>query len=930
MLNATQGFTFNKFEKPNDWPQLDKTFDYKIENGKLLSGNEHIYLSGPVTYTVVGSPTIKDNIASGFSTSNRLSIGALPIDQLGTVEWCVKFKTGSAVKGQGISGTMSNWGCWGFRTSQSNKIVSTLGYSPQVELTGPELSANTNYIAKSTYNNTTKYFTLSLSIDNGQTWETTSTTVTQEFTLRNQTIVLGATQQGTFTGSIDLTGTYIKVNDRLWFYGKNYTDTNIVVVPDGLEYNNTTTPSIGWVNTNTDRVKGQRDYVLVGSPTIVNGIVSGFTTSDFIRFRPMDIPYAGLKIRMYFTVNTALSETQVLFRTQKSGGARSCTCNILPSDSGDFRIRLAFTPNSQLWNSDLHLSAGTEYYAEAETSATDIKFTVGTDEGGVLYSGTAENTSFASEICYTCDIGCYSNATPFSNGSVNMNKSFAILNKFVWAGFVPSEFQQFTAAPQGTMIGKDETEMLQVETYQDKGTVDYTIVGNPTITNGVVSGFSNNNYLQTTANFPISGFNNTEIQIKYNTSSNSDRLFRPGISTSNALFLGGNIDGYFVYYGLTKRFFTNKKPSNYKYVNLKIDNGGDNLVYLKVSNDGVSWEDATLTQETIDNRTLLDSFISFGYNSSSLSIDLNETYIKVNGQMWFHPYPNSYPKLVGPVTYTTAGSPTIINGIASGFSGSDYLQLNNKLPFSSINSFELQMKYNTSDLQNVAFFRNGTNASNAYNLRSLSGGDFAWYSTTKIYTTDKRAADYKYVKLFVNDWNGEHNVTIEVSNDKILWESATVTESNVSRNLPNASPLIGYSIPNASIDLNETYIKVNGKLWFGKEDWKPSTYTDNAIYLLGSHKADYLNYNQLSLTPSIETESDEVGSYNVWIDNQKVIENKTGNTLLEWDKLALTTGYSVTTPSALKAHPIKIEPTNTTDSIIAFNTETIEESDESI
>ena len=30
MLRPNQGFTYNKFEKPNDWPKIDKTFDYKI------------------------------------------------------------------------------------------------------------------------------------------------------------------------------------------------------------------------------------------------------------------------------------------------------------------------------------------------------------------------------------------------------------------------------------------------------------------------------------------------------------------------------------------------------------------------------------------------------------------------------------------------------------------------------------------------------------------------------------------------------------------------------------------------------------------------------------------------------------------------------------------------------------------------------------
>ena len=39
-----------------------------------------MYLAGTENYTTVGTPTIVDNVASGFSTSNYLKIEAFDID----------------------------------------------------------------------------------------------------------------------------------------------------------------------------------------------------------------------------------------------------------------------------------------------------------------------------------------------------------------------------------------------------------------------------------------------------------------------------------------------------------------------------------------------------------------------------------------------------------------------------------------------------------------------------------------------------------------------------------------------------------------------------------------------------------------------------------------------------------------------------------
>ena len=48
-----------------------------------------------------------------------------------------------------------------------------------------------------------------------------------------------------------LNKSYIKMNDQLWFYGKNYASANIAPVPSGFSYGNITTNAIGFVDMRT-------------------------------------------------------------------------------------------------------------------------------------------------------------------------------------------------------------------------------------------------------------------------------------------------------------------------------------------------------------------------------------------------------------------------------------------------------------------------------------------------------------------------------------------------------------------------------------------------------------------------------------------------------------------------------------------------------
>lgn len=89
---------------------------------------------------------------------------------------------------------------------------------------------------------------------------------------------------------------------------------------------------------------------------------------------------------------------------------------------------------------------------------------------------------------------------------------------------------------------------------------------------------------------------------------------------------------------------------------------------------------------------------------------------------------------------------------------------------------------------------------------------------------------------------------------------------------------------------------------------------ENSIALYAAHSVDYSSYDNLGFTATC------VGGYNVFIDGDQygTTYASGSNCTITWSSLTLTTGDNITTPSALKAHKIWIEPAIESSSITAF------------
>lgn len=106
----------------------------------------------------------------------------------------------------------------------------------------------------------------------------------------------------------------------------------------------------------------------------------------------------------------------------------------------------------------------------------------------------------------------------------------------------------------------------------------------------------------------------------------------------------------------------------------------------------------------------------------------------------------------------------------------------------------------------------------------------------------------------------------------------------------------------------------------GYDTWqKPSDWIDirsgalsNSVYFLVGHSADYSQYPDFFVNATISNS----GTYDVFVDGIKQATTASGTaTTLNWQTLALETGFDVTTPTSLRAHIVRVTPSVSTNTI---------------
>ena len=335
-----------------------------------------------------------------------------------------------------------------------------------------------------------------------------------------------------------------------------------------------------------------------------------------------------------------------------------------------------------------------------------------------------------------------------------------------------------------------------------------TIKGSLTENDGVFSGFSGTNYLSI-PNIPTYTQNDrVEFVFNFTCSTLYQSVLCGGEEALIVPYINnvGKIAYYATALGLTGATGSNTLIVNQNYWFKAIYDTTSFNAYI--STDGKNW---TLDYSKSVSATFSYSGIfELGNNSSSSSqylrgsMNLNKSYIKINSTKY---------NLQAVVGYTVVGSPTISDGVVSGLTTSDYLSLNTAGKISSADTWEMCFKFGTSS---SGYFL-GSNVTDVITYSPTTSGLYlssngsSWDIASNVGTGSALPSDcWLRIKFTGTQYIAEYSL------DNVSWVATSVVNSSV-KIVNFANLYIGKwqtSYYRGSIDLNETYIKINNKLWF--------------------------------------------------------------------------------------------------------------------
>lgn len=203
-----------------------------------------------------------------------------------------------------------------------------------------------------------------------------------------------------------------------------------------------------------------------------------------------------------------------------------------------------------------------------------------------------------------------------------------------------------------------------------------------------------------------------------------------------------------------------------------------------------------------------------------------------------------YTNIKGPINYTVVGSPTIENGIASNFScypnSSSYIRVGTYTYTGEANSLEIKVKFKTGDTLGAALISAGGNGTSCVGIRNIQANSVTVQirrSNNTYIINQSISSEYTfltntsyYCLLTFN--NNVYSWKIFSENDVLLFSydySCEEKINNLRWSLGGSVSDVSYGIWNGSIDLNNSYININGNAWFGTSFSKVKLHSPTAI-----------------------------------------------------------------------------------------------------
>jgi hypothetical protein len=770
---------------------------YKFnENNELIWANPQLNLSGPVGYTKVGNPTIENGVASNFISSNYLKIDQnYNVTNTMNTEIYFRAKTPSTIS-SGFNFIYTNtqgYPTYFFLgTYGSVLFTARMGLQNGVGLKFSDLyisvQTDTWYRFKITGNNGIWKF--EIFDDNGNLLKTdtkdwTNNIINANYNFRLQCI----DNTNTYSGSIDLKETYIKVNDKLWFYGKNYTSENYAPVPAGLNYNNTTTPSIGYVNTQTQvftpapegvKFKEQRDLTVTppedNTITLLYGVKSDF--SKYALFGLLADTSSG-------TYDVYIDD--VLYATTASGT----------------QTDIDFDPSSANYIGDEYVPIGTCTTPEAlvlhkvvikptTSGATITRFK------SIRTSGV---TSKQVQGCLWChfELENVINVTDCF-GSYNTKRNPNMM--FITAKgdeLRISSFVQFLSGSADLYADGGRIAYLPTINLSGLSLAGNGVFGNSNSGVGTIKRIKLKNGVITSATGFV--YNNTKLEKIDICNVDIEGALSNAFRNTNNLKIIPKIK-----YNSTS--YTDFLTSDRSLLPTKLD----------VSSVTSLNKIGTYGSSTYPMRGLRGLKVSNEAPFSGSSPQINVSYTGLDRDALVE----LFESMPGYMKLDKVGEPTIdSNGVASGFSSSNYLQLQNNLTLSNDMELEINIRFKTpSELGTTNQYLFGANASDysgyigiSYKastgqfetrLPNITGGSYTTYTmTANTYYSVKSVVKNNTVQTLLYDANNVLLAQTTVKTFSTNWSYSTqLLTLGVKTDIINSQVL-------GSIDLKNSYITIN-------------------------------------------------------------------------------------------------------------------------
>lgn len=384
-------------------------------------------------------------------------------------------------------------------------------------------------------------------------------------------------------------------------------------------------------------------------------------------------------------------------------------------------------------------------------------------------------------------------------------------------------------------------DLVEGKFYGNAGTGKFTanldtmyalIQGTPTVQDGRVSGFSTSNYLKTNVIFDnAKAIQNCEIQCKFKFEPNTFASTSTEQQVLGAYFRGesdgirvtgnGRVRWFILGSQLMLQTDANYLQANLNYIARGIINNGLAKLYIGTSENNL--EEVASASIPTEYTLGMQRKITIGVatntaNPFQSSIDLNRSYIKIDDTKY---------NLQAVVGYTVVGSPTITDGVVSGFTTSDYLTLGARTL--NLENIVFHTKFKTGILQsNVTYtiFMFG-NYGSAYPIGFLiQNKRFRLF-----YAGNANSGNVNTATTYFLDDNTEYEVEFGTKNSKRYCKFGLAGNmTDFTLNSGNDTDFVGsvqkwiwlgvvgtnydWAFTVGSIDLNSTYIKINNKLWF--------------------------------------------------------------------------------------------------------------------